>query len=78
MNYYVLSAVVNGKDVKLKRRMFSSRDQAIDYMFDYYEKNYIYGLQVMDEHPVNGDKHDIEYVCNSYNSFTITRNKVLA
>ena len=73
MNYYTLSAVVNGKDVKLKRSLFASRSDAINYMFDYYEKNNIYTLEVNDEHPVNGDKHSIEYVCNFHNRFTVTR-----
>ena len=78
MNYYTLTAVVDGKVVKLKRSLFSSRSQAIDYMFDYYDKNYLYGLEVMDEHPVAGNKHEIEYVCNFHNRFTITRNQVNA
>ena len=78
MNYYTLSAVVNGKDVKLKRSYFTTRSQAINYMFDYYDKNCLYSLQVMDEHPVNGDKHSVEYVCNFHNRFTITRKQINA
>ena len=73
MKYYLLNAVVNGHDAKLKQKMFSSRNDAINYMFDYYEKHYIYGLEVRDEHPVDEDKHNIEYVCNFHNRFTVTR-----
>ena len=73
MKYYTLTAIVNGRDVKLKRNMFLTRSDAINYMFDYYEKNNIYTLEVNDEHPVNGDKHSIEYVCNFHNRFTIAR-----
>lgn len=73
MKFYVLTAIVNGRDTKLKRKLFSSRDDAINYMFDYYEKNYLFGLEVNDEHPVGGNKHSIEYVCNFHNRFTVTR-----
>ena len=73
MRYYLLTAVVNGHDAKLKRRMFASRSEAIDYMFDYYEKNLMFSLNVRDEYYVNGDKHNIEYVCNYNNRFTVTR-----
>ena len=76
MKYYTLSAIVNGRDVKLKRRMFSSRSDAINYMFDYYDKECLFSLEVKDEHPVNGDKHSIEYVCNFSNRFTITRHQL--
>lgn len=78
MNYYKLTAVVNGQDVRLKRSYFSTRSEAINYMFDYYEKHYLYGLEVMDEHPVDGNKHDVEYVCDFHNRFTITRNHIEA
>ncbi len=73
MKYYVLSAVVRGKEPNLKQRLFSSRDDAIKYMFDYFEKNYIYNAQVNDEYYVNDDKHNIEYVCDYYTRFTINR-----
>ena len=73
MKYYTLYAIVNGKHVKLKRNCFESRDQAINYMFDYYEKHYLYNLEVEDEHIVNDNKHSIEYVCNFHNRFIVTR-----
>ena len=74
MKYYTLTAIVNGHDVKLKRRIFATRDEAIDYMFAYYEDHYLYSLRVQDEHTVGENKHSIEYVCNFQNRFTVTRN----
>lgn len=73
MKYYTLTAIVNGRSVKLRRSLFSTRSDAIKYMFDYYEKNNIYTLEVQEEYPINGNKHAIEYVCNFHNRFTITR-----
>lgn len=75
MRYYTLNAVVNGRNVRLKRELFSSRSDAINYMFDYYNKNYLYSLEVRDEHIVGGNKHSIEYVCNYQNRFTVTRSE---
>ena len=73
MKYYTLTATVNGKNAKLKRWVFATRDDAINYMFDYYDKHYLYGLNVRDEYPVDGDKHKTEYVCSFNNRFTINR-----
>lgn len=73
MKYYTLTAIVDGRYVKLKRCLFSTRNEAIDYMFDYYRKNYMFDLEVRDEYPVDGNKHNIEYVCNYQNRFTIAR-----
>lgn len=73
MKYYTLSAIVNGRDAKLKRRIFATRDDAIKYMFEYYEKNYLFGLEVIDEHIVQDNKHSVEYVCNFHNRFIVTR-----
>ncbi len=75
MKYYTLEAIVQGRPVKLKRSMFTSRDEAINYMFEYYEEHYLYNLQVRDEYSVNDDKHRIEYYCDFHNRFIITRNK---
>lgn len=74
MKYYTLEAIVQGRPVKLKRSMFASRTEAINYMFDYYEEHYLYNLQVRDEYPVNDNKHSIEYYCSFNNRFIITRN----
>ena len=73
MKYYTLSAVVNGSNVRLKRNAFATRNDAIDYMFKYYDDHSLYSLQVRDEHIVGDNKHSIEYVCNYHNRFTITR-----
>ena len=74
MKYYTLEAIVQGRPVKLKRSMFTSRTEAINYMFDYYEEHYLYNLQVRDEYPVDDNKHRIEYYCSFNNRFIITRN----
>lgn len=74
MKYYTLEAIVQGRPVKLKRSMFASRSDAINYMFDYYEEHYLYNLQVRDEYPIDDNKHRIEYYCNFNNRFIITRN----
>ena len=74
MKYYTLEAIVQGRPVKLKRSMFASRSDAVNYMFDDYEAHYLYNLQVRDEYPVDDNKHRIEYYCNFNNRFIITRN----
>ena len=74
MKYYTLEAIVQGRPVKLKRSMFTSRTEAINYMFDYYEEHYLYNLQVREEYPLEDNKHKIEYLCNFHNRFIITRN----
>ena len=73
MRYYTLQAVVHGNNARLGKRVFATRDEAINYMFDYFERHYIYGLQVATEHIVNDNKHSVEYVCNYHNRFTVTR-----
>lgn len=73
MKYYTLEAVVDGHTAKLKRNVFLSRGDAIDYMFKYYDDKQLYSLEVRDEYPVDGNKHNIEYVCNYHNRFTINR-----
>ena len=74
MKYYTLEAIVQGRPVKLKRSMFTSRTEAINYMFDYYEEHYLYNLQVREEYPIDDNKHRIEYYCTFNNRFIITRN----
>ncbi len=67
---YTLSGVLNGKNIKFKR-LFSSRNAAIDYMFKYYEDHYFYNFQVEEE--IIKSKHDIEYVYNYDNRFEVAR-----
>ena len=72
MNKYILEAVVEGKNIKVDR-LFSSRDEAIKFMFHYYDKHLLYSLSVNEEYFIDGNKHDIEYVCDYYNRFRIAR-----
>lgn len=74
MKYYTLTAVVQGEPAKLKKSVFGSRNEAIDYVFNYYRKHFLYNLEVSDEYMVGNNKHSIEYVCDYYNRFVITRN----
>ena len=67
---YSLKAVVNGENVKINK-YFTSRNQAISYMFNYYENNYLYNMQVEEEY--EKEKHIVEYVCNYNNRFTVAR-----
>ena len=67
---YTLSGVLNGKNITFKR-LFSSRNAAIDYMFKYYEDHYFYNFQVEEE--IIKSKHDIEYVYNYDNRFEVAR-----
>ena len=72
MNEYTLEAVIKGKEVKFNKA-FVSRKDAIDFAFNYYSKQLIYGLEVNDEYQIAGNKHNIEYVCNDSNRFRISR-----
>ena len=74
MKYYTLEAIVKGRPVKLRRSMFASRTEAVDYMFNYFEEHYLYSLQVRDEYPIEDNKHKIEYYCDFNNRFIVTRN----
>lgn len=68
---YAVYGVVNGKDVYLKKK-YSSRNAAIDGMFDYFDKTfYVNNMQVQEE--IIKDKHVIEYVCNHNTRFTVAR-----
>ena len=67
---YSLKAVVNGNNIKINK-YFTSRNQAISYMFNYYENNYLYNMQVEEEY--EKEKHIVEYVCNYGNRFTVAR-----
>ena len=72
MNNYTLEAVVAGKFIKF-HQLFKSRDEAIDYMFRYYDHHLMTSFEVNEEYAVNGNKHDIEYVYDYYNRFRIAR-----
>ena len=72
MKYYTLEAIVRGKEIKFDK-VFDSRNSAIDYMFNYYEKNYVYDVEVDEEIEVNGNKHNVEYVCGDGYRFRVNR-----
>lgn len=72
MKFYTLNAVIKGKPKKFEK-LFNSRDEAIDYMFKYYDDHFIYGLEVQEEVSIDDDKHNVEYICDDYDRFRINR-----
>ena len=72
MNKYTLEAVVEGENVRFDRT-FNSRDEAIDYIFRYYDNHLLVNLEINEEYFINGNKHDIAYVSDYYNRFRIAR-----
>ena len=72
MNKYILEAIVNGEYIKVDRT-FNSRDEAIDYIFRYYDDHYMVNLKVNEEYFIAGNKHDVAYVYDYYNRFRIAR-----
>ena len=72
MKKYLLTAIVDGRTV-ISNREFQSRSQAIDYIFNYYSRNNNENLRVEDEYSIDGNKHNIEYVCDYDNRFKIVR-----
>ena len=72
MNKYTLEAVVDGDYIKF-RRVFKTRDEAIDYIFHYYDEHLLVNLKVNEEYFIAGNKHDIAYVYDYYNRFRIAR-----
>ena len=72
MKKYTLEAVVDGKTVRFSKK-FDSRNSAINFMFNYYNKRYMFNIRVNDEYAISGDKHNIEYVCDYSNRFRINR-----
>lgn len=75
MKFYTLTGKVAGQDITTNRH-FKTRDEAINYFFNYSDKKYVFDLEVEDEFIVNNDVHDIRYVCNKNSFFTV--NRVLA
>ena len=73
MKYYTLETINNGKAATIHRK-FTSRDEAIDYAFAYFEHKYLNdSLQVEDEFNIGDDKHNVEYVLNYNNRFRVNR-----
>lgn len=73
MKYYTLETIRNGQTETINKK-FITRDQAINYAFDYFE-NILYNdsLQVEDEFAIDGNKHDVEYVFNYHDRFRVKR-----
>ena len=72
--YKINDAYMNNEHVDIKK-VFTSREEAINYMFDYYNNHYIYNVELEEEYPQN-NKHDIHYVINQYSSFNVTRQEI--
>lgn len=72
MKYYTLEAIIEGKDIKFNK-VFKTRLSAIEYMFKYYDKHYMYDLMVNEEFAIEGNKHNVEYVCDDYRRFRVNR-----
>ena len=72
MKFYTLEAIVNGDNVNFAKT-FDSRNDAINYMFKYYNKHFMYNLEVNEEVSIDGNKHNVEYICNHRDRFTINR-----
>ncbi len=72
MKFYTLEAVVKGETVKFTKA-FNTRNSAIDYMFKYYSKHYMHDLVVNEEFAIEGDNHNIEYICDNNDRFRINR-----
>ena len=75
MNVYkIKDAYIRNEHVDIKK-VFASRTQAINYMFDYYNHHYVYNVELEDEYP-QSNKHDIHYVLDQYDSFNVTRTEI--
>lgn len=72
MKKYILQAVVDGRQIRVNKE-FSSRNSALNYMYQYYGKHYLPTPSISEEYEVDGNKHDIEYVSDYENRFRITR-----
>lgn len=73
MKYYTLETITNGKSEKISKK-FTSRNQAINYAFEHFEKAfYNDSLQIEEEFKVNNDKHNIEYVLDYHDRFRVNR-----
>ena len=72
MKTYKLTAVIEGETKPISHK-FHSREEALNYIFNYYKFNGLEDLQISDEYFVNSDKHNIEYVFDYNNRFRIAR-----
>jgi hypothetical protein len=66
MKYYILYGYANSKSFSVTKK-FRTRNAAINYAF----RCLPLFTEVNEE--IVKDKHTIEYVCNNYSSFTVSR-----
>lgn len=73
MKYYLLQSITT-KNGRAVCRRFKSRNDAINYMMDKLSLPFSwFGPQIEEERPIFGDKHSIEYICDDYSRFIVTR-----
>ena len=70
--YYTLEAIVEGKLIKFPRH-FKTRNEAMNYIFQYYDRHHLVELRVNEEYFIDENKHDIAYVYDYENRFRIAR-----
>lgn len=68
--YEIKDAYIRNEHVNI-RKHFASRTEAINFMFDYYNHHHIYNVELEEEYP-QGNKHNIHYVLDQYDSFNVT------
>ena len=72
--YKINDAYIRNEHVDIKK-LFATRDEAINYMFDFYNNHYLYNVELEEEYP-QSNKHDIHYVIDQYDSFNVTRQEI--
>lgn len=72
MKFYTLTGNLAGQAISVDKK-FESRQKAMDYMFHLARKKLIFNLEVEDIELIDNNKHNLEYVCNNDNFFTIKR-----
>jgi len=72
MKQYTLQVIVDGQIVTFDRK-FSSREEALNYAFSYFDKKDQVYFVINDEYCINDDKHNREYVSDYANRFRIAR-----
>lgn len=72
MNKYTLEAIVEGRLIRF-HRSFKTRNDAINYIFRYYDRHSLVRLRVNEEYFINDNKHDVAYVYDYDNRFRIAR-----
>ena len=72
MKKYILEAIIEGERVRFNKE-FNSRREALNYFFDYYYRFDIDEFVINEEYYIDGDKHNIEYVCDYNKRLRIAR-----